>query len=308
MPPSAMTTANAPDQYADGKIADAWELYIGSRQERCGNYRQWVTNLLRSHGCQNVLDAACGTGVDSVMLLEDGFQVCSVDGSDKMLKYALKERWERRKEGNGIFDRWNIEEANWLTLEEDIEKKGMIPNRGFDAVICMGNSFAHLPDSHGDGSNHLTAISNFEKVLRPGGILVIDHRNYDAILDTGRAPAKNIYYKGDNIVNISTITEFKNAKPSKVVLDYTLDVSELALKKGKAPVGYNKNESSPLLCKFQLTYHPHRLVEFRKLLSSVFGSGASHEVLGDFESLEATTCPAYYVHIVQKQNSNGFIM
>jgi glycine N-methyltransferase len=242
------------------------------------------------------------------MLLEDGFQVCSVDGSDKMLKYALKERWERRKEGNGIFDRWNIEEANWLTLEEDIEKKGMIPNRGFDAVICMGNSFAHLPDSHGDGSNHLTAISNFEKVLRPGGILVIDHRNYDAILDTGRAPAKNIYYKGDNIVNISTITEFKNAKPSKVVLDYTLDVSELALKKGKAPVGYNKNESSPLLCKFQLTYHPHRLVEFRKLLSSVFGSGASHEVLGDFESLEATTCPAYYVHIVQKQNSNGFIM
>lgn len=38
------------------------------------------------------------------MLLEEGFQVTSVDASDKMLKYALKERWERRKEEP--FDRW----------------------------------------------------------------------------------------------------------------------------------------------------------------------------------------------------------
>ena len=44
-------------------------------------------------------------------------------------------------------------------------------------------------------------------------------------------------------------------------------------------------------------------MEFRKLLSSVFGPGASHDVLGDFEALDAVTCPAYYIHIVKKQNS-----
>ncbi|NWH37917.1 GNMT methyltransferase, partial [Chloropsis hardwickii] len=71
-------------------------------------------------------------------------QVTSVDASDKMLKYALKERWERRKEEP--FDRWVIEEANWLTLEKDLEK----PGDGFDAVICLGNSFAHLPDFKGE--------------------------------------------------------------------------------------------------------------------------------------------------------------
>lgn len=38
-----------------------------------------------------------------------------------------------------------IEEANWLTLEKDLEK----PGDGFDAVICLGNSFAHLPDFKG---------------------------------------------------------------------------------------------------------------------------------------------------------------
>lgn len=33
-------------------------------------------------------------------------------------------------------------------------------------------------------------------MVKPGGILIIDHRNYDYILETGRAPqGKNIYYQ-----------------------------------------------------------------------------------------------------------------
>lgn len=39
------------------------------------------------------------------MLVEEGFEVVSVDASDKMLKYALKERWNRRKEAS--FDNWS---------------------------------------------------------------------------------------------------------------------------------------------------------------------------------------------------------
>lgn len=42
--------------------------------------------------------------IDSVMLIEEGFNVTSVDASDKMLKYALKTRWDRRKEA--AFDKW----------------------------------------------------------------------------------------------------------------------------------------------------------------------------------------------------------
>ncbi|NXS14281.1 GNMT methyltransferase, partial [Neodrepanis coruscans] len=133
-----------PDQYADGRAARVWQLYIGDTRSRTAEYRSWLLGLLRQHRCRSVLDVACGTGVDSIMLLEEGFQVTSVDASDKMLKYALKERWERRKEEP--FDRWVIEEANWLTLEKDLEK----PGDGFDAVICLGNSFAHLPDFKGE--------------------------------------------------------------------------------------------------------------------------------------------------------------
>jgi len=43
-----------------------------------------------------------------------------------------------------------IEEANWLTLLDDIAE---IPGDGFDAVICLGNSFSHMPDTSGDRQN-----------------------------------------------------------------------------------------------------------------------------------------------------------
>lgn len=49
------------------------------------------------------------------MLLEEGFEVVSVDASDKMLKYALKARWNRRKEP--AFDKWGIVQRSRVVIE-----------------------------------------------------------------------------------------------------------------------------------------------------------------------------------------------
>lgn len=50
--------------------------------------------------------------------------------------------------------------------------------------------------SLGDQSEHRLALKNIANMVRSGGLLVIDHRNYDHILSTGCAPpGKNIYYK-----------------------------------------------------------------------------------------------------------------
>lgn len=38
------------------------------------------------------------------MLIDEGFKVVSVDASDKMLKYALKARWDMRQ--NSKYDQW----------------------------------------------------------------------------------------------------------------------------------------------------------------------------------------------------------
>ncbi|XP_055679673.1 glycine N-methyltransferase [Lutzomyia longipalpis] len=273
---SGISAEGVKDQYADGKAAKVWEIFIGDKRSRTDNYRNFLVNLLKQHGCKRILDVACGTGVDSILLVEEGFEVVSADISDKMLKYALQERWERRKEK--AFDDWVIEEANWLTVAQDL---GHLIGDGFDAVICLGNSFAHMTDSYGDQRDQKLAIANFERCVKPGGLLLIDHRNYDNILKTGSTPSKCIYYNNQHMSDIKTSVLYVSGKPSQVILDYSIS---------------NGNETS----EFRLSYYPHKLEIFKRMLEEVFGKKAKYNIYGDFKLLTEVQNPGFYIHVVQK--------
>ncbi|XP_037049776.1 glycine N-methyltransferase isoform X2 [Bradysia coprophila] len=264
------------DQYADGKAAKVWKVYIGDKSSRTDNYRQFLVNLLREKGCKRILDTACGTGIDSIMLVEEGFEVVSVDASDKMLKYALKERWNRRHEKG--FDKWVIEEANWLTVAKDIEP---FVNGGFDAVLCLGNSFAHMLDSFGDQREQKRAIQNFKECVKPGGLLLIDHRNYDYIMNTGCTPPKCIYYNSKHTSDIKTSVLYIEGKPYLITLDYLIDTGDE-------------------ISEFRLSYYPHKLDVFSKMLTDVFGTSTKHEIYGDFKQLKEIDVPGFYIHLIEK--------
>lgn len=292
-----------PDQYADGKAARVWQHYIGGHKKRTESYREFFCNLLNENGIRHILDVACGTGVDSIMLLENNFKVTSTDASDKMLKQAWKIRWQRRKEE--AFDNWEIEEGNWLSLQET---QITVPEGGFDAVICLGNSFAHLPDFQGDLSNQKLAIENFKDMLKPGGVLFIDHRNYDAILDTGKAPSKNLYYNSDCIEGIKTSVLYVDGRESMITLDYTVDPSKASedfMEEGEEPKAKKRKSTDGEVSKFRLSYCPLRLKTFRSLLKGIFGEEVRHEVFGDFEPLGKVELPAYYVHMIWKATSEN---
>lgn len=76
------------------------------------------------------------------------------------------------------------------------------------------------------------ALQNIASMVRPGGILIIDHRNYDYILETGRAPqGKNIYYKVVKVFQHRLLREFPDqlnefplcTKDFSYVLHFTVD-------------------------------------------------------------------------------------
>ncbi|XP_030763807.1 glycine N-methyltransferase [Sitophilus oryzae] len=279
------------DQYADGKAAKVWEVFIGDKNSRTENYKNFLVGLLREKRCKRILDVACGTGIDSIMLLEEGFEVVSVDASDKMLKYALKARWNRRKEP--AFDKWIIEEANWLTLFDDIED---LVGDGFDAVICLGNSFAHLLDSYGDQREQSKALRNFEKCVKPGGFLLIDHRNYDSIIDTGETASKCIYYNPKHTTDIRTSVLYVSGKPALVTLDYLIDLSS---ENEKSDIIYPDESIS----EFRLSYYPHRLKVFRQMLEKAFGENSSYRIYGDFKTLDQIESPNFYIHVTEKSST-----
>ena len=90
----------------------------------------------------------------------------------------------------------------------------------------MGNSFAHLPDFHGDMRDHKKCFENFRDVVKPRGLFIIDHRNYDYILENGKAPSNNIYYNSSHIKDIKTSVLYVNNKPNLITLDYFMNVEE----------------------------------------------------------------------------------
>lgn len=276
------------DQYADGRAARVWEVFIGDKKQRTQNYRDFLVGLLRNRGCKRILDVACGTGVDSVMLLEEGFEVTSVDASDKMLKYALKSRWERRKEP--AFDNWVIEEANWLTLPKDIRH---LIGDGFDAVICLGNSFAHMPDTFGDQREQRQALLNFERCVKPGGLLLIDHRNYDYIIETGDVPSKCIYYNSQHITDLAASVLFVSGKPAIVTLDYAITLDS-------GDEDEDKDDHQSQINEFRLSYYPHRLAVFTEMLDEAFYHKAKHTIYGDFKPLDDIKNPGFYIHVMEK--------
>src|SRR5690606_10498206 len=79
-------------------------------------------------------------------------------------------------------------QADWRWLNRDIVGK-------YDAIICLGNSFTHLFEER----DRRRALAEFYAALKHDGVLILDQRNYDAILDHGFSCKHTYYYCGDEI-------------------------------------------------------------------------------------------------------------
>lgn len=148
--------------------------------------------ILKEKGAATVLDIASGTGYHTVTLGLNGFDVTGSDGSANMISKA-KENAERF----GLDD-VRLEEAEWTSLSETFT------DDKFDAIVCLGNAFTHLFDD----TERRTAMTEIYDLLNPGGVAIIDHRNYDSILDNGFSSKHESYYLGDTVdIRPETVSE-----------------------------------------------------------------------------------------------------
>ena len=163
------------------EFVDRWDELIDweKRRQAEGGFFE---SILNNSGARTVLDIACGTGYHTVTLKLNGFEVTGSDGSANMVNKA-KENTEQF----GIKST-RLVEAQWDSLS------AAFPEEKFDSIICLGNSFAHLFDDDA----RRQALDEIYGMLDDGDVLVIDHRNYDAMLDKGFS-SKKLYYFGDTV-------------------------------------------------------------------------------------------------------------
>ncbi len=161
---------------------------------------EFFERLLNAYGVDHIADIACGTGYHAVNLARKGFKVTATDGARTMVE---KTTANAREHGVELHE---LRCVDWLNLKDEFGECA------FDAVICLGNAFTHLFE-HEARRDMLAAVY---AVLKPGGIVIIDHRNYDSILDQGYSSKHRYYYTGNNVevrpVQISrTMVKFQYA-------------------------------------------------------------------------------------------------
>jgi glycine/sarcosine N-methyltransferase len=161
-------------------FVEKWDELIDWEQ-RAQSEGRFFIKLLQQYGKHRVLDVATGTGFHSIQLMSAGFDVVSVDGNAEMLTKAFE---NGRRAGHVV----QTVQADWRWLNRAITGK-------FDAIICLGNSFTHLFAER----DRRRALAEFYAALKHDGILILDQRNYDRLLDVGFHTKHTYYYCGDNV-------------------------------------------------------------------------------------------------------------
>lgn len=219
---------------------------------------EFFIEKLREHGARKVLDVATGTGFHSVQLLRAGFEVTSVDGSPMMLAKAFE---NARRRGRIL----RTVHADWRWLNRDVHDL-------YDAVICLGNSFTHLHHEN----DRRKALAEYYATLRHDGLLILDQRNYDALLDRHVQPGHKFYYCGDNV----------RAEPEHV--DDSL-----------ARFKYSFNDGSV----YHLNMYPLRKGYVRRLMTEVGFQRVT--TYGDFKETYREAEPDFFVHLAEKAYVQG---
>ncbi len=225
-------------------------------EARAASEGDFFIRLLKDRGVKRVLDVATGTGFHSVRLLRAGFEVVSADGSPEMLSQAFT----NARECGFVLQAVH---ADWRWLSRDVHTK-------FDAVICLGNSLTHLFSDR----DRRKALAEFYAALTHDGILVLDQRNYDAILDHGFKSKHIFYYCGENV----------KAEPEYV-------------DEGLARFQYLFPDGT----KYHLNMFPLRK-DYTRLLMQEVGFQQVH-TYGDFQETYAIEDPDFFVHVAEKRYS-----
>ena len=156
-----------------------WGRYIDWQARRKGE-NGFLENALKRNNCGKVFNAALGDGCDTVHLLKNGFDVTNNEIDLLFMRKALD---NARMHDISL----KITQYDWRSLSRHFDEAS------FDAVMCMGNSLTYIFAK----KDRIRILKGFQRLLPSGGILMIDERNYQYILDSRTEILKgNFRYSG----------------------------------------------------------------------------------------------------------------
>jgi glycine/sarcosine N-methyltransferase len=145
------------------RLSDSYDQMI-SWPARIGTEGMFFKKLVSDYKLKSSLDIACSTGFHVIMLRRLGLDAVGIDASPKMIEKAR---------ANSVTCGVTVEYimGDFTTMSKRFSE-------GFDLITCLGDTVSHLKPRQ----DLKKTFEEAYKCLNPGGLFVIQSRNYDYIL------------------------------------------------------------------------------------------------------------------------------
>jgi len=173
--------------------------FVGDLELRWKRMNGLVDNILSRYRNPKILDLALGGGHDSIFLLKKGYDVISNEIDNAMINRATE---RAKQEGVNL----TVRNVQW----EDIGDSPEYRPEEFEFIFSLGNSFPNYLLQKEDREKSLAGLW---KIIKPGGTLLFDARNFDYMIQNAeeilKNPECNFRYKGNTtFLNKDTVFGF----------------------------------------------------------------------------------------------------
>jgi ubiquinone/menaquinone biosynthesis C-methylase UbiE len=132
---------------------------------------------------RDVVDVACGTFALDLPLVKRGYKVVGFDRSSDMLRVARR----------------TLQEAGRVAELGDGDLRSLHLDRTFDALLCLGTAFNYVTRP----ADVRKAFQTFRRLVRVGGLVVLDLTNFDAWIRHPENVRAEVDYRSPNGTRIA---------------------------------------------------------------------------------------------------------
>ena len=235
-----------------GKLYERDDIYdLLESESRDSVTQKHYETVFSGKNIRTLLDVSIGTGSITLPLAKLGIQISGSDLSSQMLSRCQKKCDDR-----------NIP----VTLKcSDFRKVSEVFHEQFDCVASTGNSLGYVSNA-----DVLKALEQMDTLVRPGGYLYLDLRNWDMILkDRPRYYLYNPVFIGDTRINLMQFWDYTPDGSVDFNLLYTFEQNNRIVQKEHFVEHYNPISRQLLTDK--LTDLGYRTIE-TMLMPAHFGS------------------------------------
>ena len=167
---------------------DIYDLF--DNESRFQAYQRHWEQVLQGKQVHSLLDVSIGSGNVTLPLAALGIELHGSDLSENMLESCRK-----KAAGNG----YDIE-----LMHSDFRDLNCWKDRLFDCVASTGNSLPHV-----DNNDFFTALEQMDSLVKAGGYLYLDIRNWDRILrERNRFYLYHPMFDGDTRINVVQVWDY----------------------------------------------------------------------------------------------------